>query len=181
LNAKTVLYNRMILRTRLAMFLAKQRAWIVVKEACGKLHFWDRVAHCHSHIVGLVPAANVSPFVKRLMYDRADAEAVSEATMRPTMRFVAVKAVHEGKVAAEVAAGRKAVFPWASSSRFLPLDRSDGLTKWILGPETDRLRGAGIAGPGAGELLAGGRSGGQNGSGRQRNRFDDPSISELVG
>lgn len=38
-----------------------------------------------------MPAAYVKPFVKRQKNDRADAEAVAEAAMRPTMRFVAVK------------------------------------------------------------------------------------------
>jgi transposase len=33
----------------------------------------------------------VKPFVKRQKNDAADAEAICEATQRPTMRFVAVK------------------------------------------------------------------------------------------
>lgn len=45
-------------------------------------------------------------------------------------------------------------FPWAASGRSLTLGRSDGLTKLILDPKTERLLGAGIVGPGAGELLA---------------------------
>ena len=39
----------------------------------------------------LVPAVYVKPFVKRVKNDRADAEAITEAALRPTMRFVAVK------------------------------------------------------------------------------------------
>jgi dihydrolipoamide dehydrogenase len=53
--------------------------------------------------------------------------------------------------------GRKiavAKFPWAASGRALTLDRSDGLTKLILDPETERVLGVGIVGPGAGELIA---------------------------
>lgn len=45
-------------------------------------------------------------------------------------------------------------FPWAASGRSLTLGRSDGLTKLILEPKTERILGAGIVGPGAGELLA---------------------------
>lgn len=45
-------------------------------------------------------------------------------------------------------------FPWAASGRARTMDRSDGLTKLIFDPETDRILGVGIVGPGAGELIA---------------------------
>jgi dihydrolipoamide dehydrogenase len=45
-------------------------------------------------------------------------------------------------------------FPWAASGRAVTLGRSDGLTKLIIDPDTERLLGAGIVGPGAGELIA---------------------------
>ena len=45
-------------------------------------------------------------------------------------------------------------FPWAASGRALTLDRSDGLTKLIVDPKTERILGIGIVGPGAGELIA---------------------------
>jgi dihydrolipoyl dehydrogenase len=47
-----------------------------------------------------------------------------------------------------------AKFPWAASGRAITLDRTDGLTKLILDPETERLLGVGLVGPGAGELIA---------------------------
>jgi dihydrolipoamide dehydrogenase len=53
--------------------------------------------------------------------------------------------------------GRKvtvAKFPWGASGRAITLDRTDGLTKLILDPETERLLGVGLVGPGAGELIA---------------------------
>jgi dihydrolipoamide dehydrogenase len=53
--------------------------------------------------------------------------------------------------------GRKiavARFPWGASGRALTLDRSDGVTKLIIDPETERILGVGIVGPGAGELIA---------------------------
>jgi dihydrolipoamide dehydrogenase len=105
--------------------------------------------------------------------------------------MLAHKAVHEGKVAAEVIAGMnrvfdamvipgvaytdpevawvglteteakaegikigKGVFPWAASGRSLSLGRDEGLTKLIFDPETDRVLGAGIVGPNAGDLVA---------------------------
>lgn len=86
-----VLYNRVMSRTRLAALLADQQACVVAMEACATSHHWGRVAQSHGHEVRLVPAAYVKPFVKRQKNDRADAEAIAEAAMRPTMRFVAVK------------------------------------------------------------------------------------------
>ncbi len=105
--------------------------------------------------------------------------------------MLAHKAVHEGKVAAEVAAGHKrhfdgrvipsvaytdpevawvgvtenqakaeglkvgkGVFPWAASGRSLSLGRSEGLTKLIFDEDSERVIGAGIVGPNAGDLIA---------------------------
>ncbi len=54
-------------------------------------------------------------------------------------------------------AGRKVEvgrFPWAASGRSITLDRTDGVTKVIADPESKRVLGVGICGPGAGELIA---------------------------
>lgn len=45
-------------------------------------------------------------------------------------------------------------FPWGASGRAQTLDRTEGLTKMIVDPETQRVLGMGIVGPGAGELIA---------------------------
>lgn len=45
-------------------------------------------------------------------------------------------------------------YPWAASGRAHALGRTDGLTKILVDPETDAVLGAGIVGPGAGELIA---------------------------
>ena len=53
--------------------------------------------------------------------------------------------------------GRKvevALYPWAASGRAQAIGRTDGLTKWIIDPETERVLGCGMVGPGAGELIA---------------------------
>ncbi|MBT3377284.1 MAG: dihydrolipoyl dehydrogenase [Lentisphaerae bacterium] len=53
--------------------------------------------------------------------------------------------------------GRKVTvttFPWAASGRAVTLARTEGLTKLVLAPDDGRVLGAGITGPGAGELLA---------------------------
>jgi dihydrolipoamide dehydrogenase len=105
--------------------------------------------------------------------------------------MLAHKAVHEGHVAAEAAAGQrsyfdvraipsvaytdpvvawvgateteakaagveygKGTFPWVASGRSLSLGRSEGLTKLLFDSSTERLIGAGMVGPNAGELVA---------------------------
>jgi dihydrolipoamide dehydrogenase len=45
-------------------------------------------------------------------------------------------------------------FPWGASGRALTLGRTDGLTKLVTEPETERVLGVGIVGAGAGELIA---------------------------
>jgi dihydrolipoamide dehydrogenase len=47
-----------------------------------------------------------------------------------------------------------AKFPWTASGRALSFDRTDGVTKMIVDPETERVLGVGICGAGAGELIA---------------------------
>ena len=105
--------------------------------------------------------------------------------------MLAHKAFREGKIAAQVMAGKAAAldnlaipavvftdpeiawcgltetearqegrevsvakFPWSASGRALTLGRTDGLTKIVFDPETQAVLGVGIAGPGAGELIA---------------------------
>ncbi len=45
-------------------------------------------------------------------------------------------------------------FMWGGSGRALTADRPDGVTKLIVDPETERILGVGMAGVGAGELIA---------------------------
>jgi dihydrolipoamide dehydrogenase len=105
--------------------------------------------------------------------------------------MLAHKASHEGKVAAEVLAGKPAafepqaipavvftdpeiawagltlaeaekagrdvataVYPWQASGRAIANGRTDGLTRWVIDPESARVLGCGIVGAGAGELIA---------------------------
>ncbi|MFP6676471.1 MAG: dihydrolipoyl dehydrogenase [Pirellulaceae bacterium] len=47
-----------------------------------------------------------------------------------------------------------ACYPWAASGRAQAIARTDGMTKWLVQPESNRVLGCGIVGPGAGELIA---------------------------
>jgi dihydrolipoamide dehydrogenase len=53
--------------------------------------------------------------------------------------------------------GRKvevAKYPWAASGRAVALGVTDGFTKWLIDPDTERVLGCGIVGSGAGELIS---------------------------
>jgi dihydrolipoamide dehydrogenase len=47
-----------------------------------------------------------------------------------------------------------AKFPWGASGRAISIGRTDGVTKLIVDPASERVLGVGICGPGAGELIA---------------------------
>jgi len=47
-----------------------------------------------------------------------------------------------------------AKFPWAASGRAMTLDRTEGMTKLIFDPKSERVLGVGIVGVGAGEMIA---------------------------
>ena len=48
----------------------------------------------------------------------------------------------------------KAKFPWAASGRALSIGRSEGFTKLLFDPKTERVLGGAIVGPHAGDLIA---------------------------
>jgi dihydrolipoyl dehydrogenase len=45
-------------------------------------------------------------------------------------------------------------FPWGASGRAISIGRTDGVTKLVIDPQSERVLGVGICGPGAGELIA---------------------------
>ena len=82
------IFNGKLRRAEVLRFFEKQPACLVGLEACGSSHFWAREIAALGHEVRLIPPAYVKPFVKRGKTDAADAEAISEAVTRKTMRFV---------------------------------------------------------------------------------------------
>lgn len=89
------IFNRKLRRAEVLRFFAKQPACLVGLEACGGSHYWAREIAALGHEVRLIPPAYVKPFVKRGKTDAADAEAISEAVIRKTMRFVPVKTAEQ--------------------------------------------------------------------------------------
>jgi transposase len=85
------LLRRELRRPQLAAFFGKLPPTEVVLEACGSSHHWGRALMALGHRVRLIAPQYVKPFVKRSKNDRIDAAAISEAALRPSMRFVPVK------------------------------------------------------------------------------------------
>jgi transposase len=86
-----VLLRRELRRQQLDAFFRKLPPTEIVLEACGSSHHWGRTLTALGHRVRLIAPQYVKPFVKRGKNDRIDAEAISEAALRPNMRFVPVK------------------------------------------------------------------------------------------
>lgn len=64
---------------------------LIGMEACGGAHHLGHALEAQGHSVRLMPPQYVKPFVKSNKNDYRDAEAVCEAVVRPTMRFVPLK------------------------------------------------------------------------------------------
>lgn len=91
----SVEFRKMLTRPQFLPFLAAQPPCVVAMEACATAHNWGRKIIKLGHEVKLLPPQYVKPFVKRQKNDRNDAEAITEAAVRPTMQFVEVKTVEQ--------------------------------------------------------------------------------------
>ncbi len=83
--------KRKLKRSKMHEFFSQIEPSLIGMEACGSAHYWARELKTMGHEVLLMPPAYTKPFVKRQKNDAADAEAIAEAAIRPTMRFVAIK------------------------------------------------------------------------------------------
>jgi dihydrolipoamide dehydrogenase len=76
----------------------------------------------------------------------------------PAVVFTDPELAWAGLTEAQAAAAGRTVtiakFPWGASGRAITLDRTDGLTKLVIDPESEQILGVGLVGPGAGELIA---------------------------
>ncbi len=83
--------------------------------------------------------------------------AVNKDYVIPAVIFTDPEVAWVGLTEAEAKAKGIAIevakFPWGASGRALTYDRTDGLTKLIVEPETHRILGVGLVGHGAGELI----------------------------
>ena len=110
-NGRAVLRKK-LRRAQVLEFFGQLPACVVAMEACDGAHFWGREIGKLGHYVRLIPPACVNPFVKRQKNDAADAEAICEAALRPTMWFVPVKSEETQGAAAQArcrSRGRRSV------------------------------------------------------------------------
>lgn len=86
-----MVFTRKLSRSQVLPFFGKLAPCTVAMESCSASHYWAREIAKLGHDVRLVPPQYVKPFVKRQKNDAADAEAICEAAVRPSMRFVTPK------------------------------------------------------------------------------------------
>jgi transposase len=86
-----VVLSRKVSRAKLADVVGSLRPATIAMEACASAHHWARCWLAAGFDVRLINPRFVKPFVKGSKNDAVDAEAIFEAAMRPTMRFVPVK------------------------------------------------------------------------------------------
>ena len=94
-NTGEIVFRRKLTRSRLPKFIDSIPSCVIAMEACSGAHYWGRVFAKYGHEVRLIAPIYVKPFVKRQKNDAADAEAIVEAAMRPTMRYVSVKSAEK--------------------------------------------------------------------------------------
>jgi transposase len=86
-----VLVRRRLKRPAVIEFAGQSPGCIVAMEACCGAHHLARQLAAEGHEVRLMSPEYVRPYVKAQKNDDRDAEAIAEASLRPTMRFVPVK------------------------------------------------------------------------------------------
>ena len=91
----SVIFRKKLSRPQFARFMAQQRPCLVAMGACASAHHWAREMARYGHEVRLIAPHYVKPFIKRRKNDAADAEAIVEAALRPTMRFVEPKSADQ--------------------------------------------------------------------------------------
>lgn len=86
-----IVFRRRASRAGVTGLVRKHPGCIVAMEACCGAHHLGRILSTAGHEVRLMSPEYVRPYVKAQKNDDRDAEAIAEAAMRPTMRFVPVK------------------------------------------------------------------------------------------
>lgn len=86
-----MLFQKQLRRNKLVPFIAELPARTIAMEACFGSHLRGRELEALGHTVRLIPPKYVKPYMKRSKSDAIDAEAICEAALRPTSRFVQVR------------------------------------------------------------------------------------------
>lgn len=86
-----VVLSKRLRRNGVVPFVSNLPVCGVAMEACCGAHYLGRRLAAQGYEVRLIAPQYVRPFVKSQKNDDRDAEAIAEAALRPTMRFVSVK------------------------------------------------------------------------------------------
>ncbi|HRZ96992.1 MAG TPA: NAD(P)/FAD-dependent oxidoreductase, partial [Paludibacter sp.] len=133
-----------------------ERGWIIADNT---LKTSDDSIYAIGDIVGEPMLAHKASHEGRVAVDAISGKKVAfEPLAIPAVVFtdpeIAWAGITENQATAKGINFVMSKFPWAASGRATTLDRNDGLTKLIIDPETERILGIGICGPGAGEMIA---------------------------
>lgn len=88
-------FNKPVKRDQLLKLIAQYPGVPVAMEACSGSNYWGRTFQQLGHKALLIPPQHVKPFVKGNKNDRNDAFAISEAAMRPNLRFVQPRSLEQ--------------------------------------------------------------------------------------
>ena len=91
----TIVLRQKLSRGQVDGRLANMPPCLIGMEACVGAHHLSRQLKAHGHDARLMPARYVRPYSKGQKNDFRDAEAIAEAVLRPTMKFVAIKTVEQ--------------------------------------------------------------------------------------
>ena len=96
----TLLMRKRLYRAQVRAFIAQLPPTRIGMAACGGAHYWARRFREHGHEVKLMAPQFVKAYVKSNKNDMRDAEGMSEAVTRPTMRFVPIKGIDQQDIQA---------------------------------------------------------------------------------
>lgn len=133
-----------------------QRGWIIVNE---QLRTDDPNIYAIGDIVGEPMLAHKASHEGRVAVEAIAGHKVAfEPKAIPAVVFtdpeIAWAGLTETQAREKEIKYEAAKFPWSASGRATTLGKMDGVTKILVEPETQRILGIGICGPGAGELIA---------------------------
>lgn len=86
-----IVRKRMLKRGQVLAYFGNLEGGLVGMEACSGAHYWARQLEALGFEVKLIPARYVKAFVRGNKNDYNDALAITEAVVKPEMRFVAIK------------------------------------------------------------------------------------------
>lgn len=90
-----IVQRKRISRRVFASTFGNHRPLRIVMEACSSAHYWARRFTAQGHIVRLLPARDVRPYVRRNKTDRTDAAGLLEADRCAQIDAVPIKSVEQ--------------------------------------------------------------------------------------